>query len=157
MGQRRGRMMQIRVDVTVQRSDMPRAQPGAEFIKRAATAVAQHEIEVAQTRRSDIGDAFAGFQTRQCYGCIQIVEDPKRPALGEYYLSRSKAVGAIGGDDRDIRVGQVDGSSWPRALPILVEFQPASGQFVEIAHIRIVGDITFIEYDVMSAPDQRLA
>ena len=56
-------MMQIRIDMTVERSKMSSAQPGPEFIERTPAAIAQHQIEIGQPRSGDIGNAFAGLES----------------------------------------------------------------------------------------------
>src|SRR3954447_10834395 len=150
-------MVQVRIDMAIQWSDMPGPKPRAEFIERAAPAITQDEIEVAQPRFTDIGHAFAGLEPGKRYRRIKIVEHPQRTALFKHDVGRSKTVGAIGSDDRNVRVGQVGGGSSARALPIVIQLQPAARNFVQVPHVRVVRNVTLVEHDMVSALDQGLA
>src|SRR3954447_23512657 len=58
MRQRLRRPMQVRIDMTIERRNLSCAKALAQFIERSASAIAQDQIEIAKSRRADIGHAL---------------------------------------------------------------------------------------------------
>src|ERR1051326_8339857 len=69
------RVMNVRIDAAKQRRNTARAELVAKSSERNAACVTQHEIEVSELARTDIGELLTFLQCLECDRCIEIVED----------------------------------------------------------------------------------
>src|SRR3981081_670587 len=77
--------------------------------------------------------------------------------LVEDEVDGGKAVGTVRGDNRYIGVSHISRGPGPDAVPASIEFEPPSRNIVEIAHVRVIGNVAFVKHDIVTHSDQRLA
>src|SRR3981081_3740639 len=77
--------------------------------------------------------------------------------LVEDEVDGGKAVGTVRGDNRYIGVSHISRGPGPDAVPASIEFEPPSRNIVEIAHVRVIGNVAFVKHDIVPHSDQRLA
>ena len=155
--QRLGRPVDGRVDAAVKRRHMPGAEDAPQLVQRQAARVAQHEVEVAQAARADIGDLLAGLERRQRHRRVEVVEGAHPYAGAEHEVGRRDAVRAVGGDDGGIRVAQIPRRRWCHLVPVGVEDEPPTRQLGQVAVHRVVVDVPLVEDNRVAPPGERPA
>jgi hypothetical protein len=151
------RPVHLRVGVTIKRRHLLRAEIALELLDRRAAGIAEHEIEVAEPARTDIGRRLAAAQTRQGYRRIEIVEDAQALRAIRDQPGSSDPVGAIGGNHRHVGIADVLQGAPSHILPLPIENEFAPRHLVEVAVAGVIRHVPLVEGDPVAVSRQRAA
>ena len=144
-----------RIDMTIQGSGSPRAQPLFDSRQGSATGIAEHEIEIPQPRSREILHTLSGFQTGKCHGSVEVVEHMQRPGRGiENQTCGGVCVRTIRGDECDVGLQDMTPRPSSDRGPVAVKHELRAGKRGEIAMGRVVRCISLEKNHVVSAPRQ---
>ena len=147
--------MHVGVDMPVERRHPAGAEPLAQRGQRSPSRVAQHHIVIRESVRAHIGGPFRTVERRQGHGRVEIIEGADGTPGGDDEALGLGRVGAIGGDERDIGLIHRGLRDRRGPAPLGVEDQRAAREFVQVAVLRVEGQVPLEEGDVMPAARQR--
>ena len=156
----RGRLdrpVHVRIDMAVKRHDVPSAELGLQPIEGRSAGIAEHEVEIGEAARADIGGRLAAAETRQRDRRIEVVEHAHGSLGREHELARLDAVRTIGRDERDVGVVDILRRTPPDVLPFAVEDELAARHLEEIAGAGVIRHVLLVEDDAVAAHRQRAA
>ncbi len=151
-----GRAVKLGIDMAVKRRHPPRAQASRQPLQRGAAGEAEHEIEVAQAPRSDIGESLAFLDPRQGDRRVEVIEQLEGRGAGEHQLGRRDAIRAVGGHDGDVRARRLAQGVAPHLLPLGIEDEPSVRYLAEVARPGVIAHVLFEEDDPAAAPGEAL-
>jgi hypothetical protein len=148
--------MRLRIYMSIQRGNPSRSEALAQRSERAAAGIAQHQIERAKAFGRQIVYVEPFREPRERNGCIEIIENAQRAGrFIEHQAGGIDSIRAIGRHYCYVGNGQLASNAAQCRRPVFIKRQLHALHRVQIAMLRVVGNVALEERDLMAAAGER--